>query len=140
MVWIRQIWLRLQTLIGRRRSAQRLADEVQFHLEQQIAENVVAGMRPEEARYEAMRAFGNSTYLKEQARDTWGWTWLEQLASDVRYGARGLCNSPGVTAVAVLTLALGIGANTAIFSLIDAVMLRMLPVQRPEQIMQVAIR
>src|SRR2546430_1457147 len=134
MLWIRRFLLRLQTLLRRNRSARRLNDEIQFHLEQQIAENISAGMHLEEARYAAMRTFGNPTLLKEEARDTWGWTWLEQIAQDVRYALRQLGRSPGFTVAVVLSLALGIGANTAIFSLIDAVMLEMLPVKNPERL------
>ena len=70
MLWVQRFWLRLQTLFGRNRSAERLDDEIQFHLEQQIAENVAAGMSREDARYAAMRAFGNPTVLKEETRDT----------------------------------------------------------------------
>src|SRR5215510_2270485 len=104
MQWIRRFLLRLETLFSRDRSTQRLNDEIQFHLEQQIAENIAAGMDAREARYATTRAFGNSTLLKEQARDAWGWLWLEQLASDVRYGVRILCNSPGFTIIAAVTL------------------------------------
>src|SRR5437016_13535240 len=90
MVWARRFWLRLQTLFRRDRNAKRLDDEIQFHLDQQIAENLAAGMSAQEARYAAMRAFGNPTFLKEETRDTWGWTWLEQVAQDLRYGSRTL--------------------------------------------------
>ncbi|HEX2662300.1 MAG TPA: ABC transporter permease [Candidatus Acidoferrum sp.] len=134
MVWTQRLWVKLQTLFHHNRSTQRLDDEVQFHLEQQIAENIGAGMDAREARYAAMRAFGNSTLLKEEARDTWGWTWLEQISGDIRYALRQLGRSPGFTLAVVFSLALGIGANTAIFSLIDAVMLRMLPVKNPERL------
>ena len=137
MVWARRFWLRLHALFLRNRRAQRLDDEIQFHLEQQIAENISTGMTPKEARSAAMRTFGSPTFLKQETRDTWGWTWLEQIASDLRYGARMLRKNPGFTAVAVLTLALGIGANAAIFTVINAVMLRALPVHHPEELVTV---
>jgi len=111
-----------------------LDDEIQFHLEQQVAENLAAGMSPQEARYAAMRTFGNRTFLKEETRITWGWLWLEQLAQDLRYGLRSLRKDPGFAAVAVLTLALGIGANTAIFNFINAMVIRTLPVERPSEL------
>src|SRR6267378_172820 len=136
MVWAHRFWLRLQTLFRRDRITQRLDDEIQFHLDQQIAENISAGMSPDEARYAAQRTFGNPTFLKEKARDTWGWIWLDQAGQDLRYGLRTLRNSPNFTAVAVLTLALGIGANTAIFSLLDGLVLRDLCVPHPEQLVR----
>jgi len=82
-----------------------LDDEIQFHLEQQIAENVASGMSPQEARSAAMRAFGNPTFLKEQTRGTWGWIWLEQIGQDFRYGIRMLSRNTGFSLVAVLSLA-----------------------------------
>ncbi|HKD49973.1 MAG TPA: ABC transporter permease [Candidatus Acidoferrum sp.] len=126
--------LRLQNLFYRNRSDRHLTDEIRFHLDQQIAENVASGMGPAEARHAAMRTFGNSTLLKEQTRDTWGWTWLEQIGNDLRFGARTLGKSPGFTVAAVVTLALGIGANTAMFSVVQGVVLAPLPYSQPDRL------
>jgi predicted permease len=134
MLWVQRFWLRLQTLFGRNRRAERLDDEIQFHLEQQIAENVAAGMSREEARHTAMRAFGNPSVLKEDTRDTWGWIWLEHVAKDLRYALRRLRMAPGFTVATVLTLALGIGATTSIFALVHAVLLKSLPVANPGEL------
>lgn len=139
MVWVTRFWLRLQTLFRRNQNARRLDAEMQFHLDEQIAENLATGMSPQEARCATMRTFGNRTLLKEQTRDTWGWLWLEQMTQDIRCGLRSLRKNPGFTAVAVLTLALGIGANTAIFQLIDALRLRAIPVKEPLQLVTVQL-
>jgi hypothetical protein len=94
------------------------------------------GLSPEEARREARRAFGNTTLIKEQTHEAWGWAALEHFAQDIRYGVRQLRRAPAFTITAVLILALGIGAVTAVFSLIDAALLRMLPVEKPEQLVE----
>ena len=140
MLWIQRLWIKLQTLFRSERASRLLDDELQFHLEQQIAENVAAGMSQEEARYAAMRVFGNHTMVAENVRETWGWIWLEQMGQDSRHAFRALRKSPLFTAVAILTLALGIGANTAIFSLLDQVLLQALPVKHPEQLVLLAER
>ena len=136
MVSARRLWLRLQTLFRRHRIAQRLHDEIQFHLDQQIAESIAAGMTREEARYAAMRTFGNSTVLKEQTRDTWGWIWLEQLARNLRCASRTLLRAPGFALVAVLVIALGIGATTSLFTVVRSVLLKPLPFKDPSRLIR----
>jgi putative ABC transport system permease protein len=111
--------------------------ELRFHLEHRIADLVAAGVAPEEARRRAQLEFGGLDQVKEECREVGASHILETFIQDIRYGLRQLRRNPGFTAVAVLTLALGIGANTAIFSLIDTVMLRFLPVEKPEELVQV---
>ncbi len=132
-----KIRMRLQMLLHRGREAGRLDAELEFHLEQQIAENRAAGMSPEEARQAALRVFGNPVVLREQARESWSWNWVEALLRDIRVGARTLLRSPGFALTAILVMALGIGANVALFTLVRSVLLRPLPFADPDQLVGV---
>jgi predicted permease len=129
--------LRRKALLNRRQLDRDLRDEVAFHLAMRERRNCEAGMDAEEARYAARRRLGNFTQLKEVCREIWTFGSLEGVMQDIRFGARKLRKSPGFTLVAVLTLALGIGANSAIFTLIYAVMLKSLPVARPSELYRV---
>jgi predicted permease len=118
--------------LAQRRSRERqLADELQFHLEEEAEERQASGISAPEARAAAQRDLGNVTLVQEDARGAWSWTTLKQLAQDLRYGARAMRRNPGFTLLASLSLALGIGANTAIYSLMDALLMRRLPVTDP---------
>ncbi|HZY64002.1 MAG TPA: ABC transporter permease [Edaphobacter sp.] len=125
---------RVSMLFRRRQFDADLEEEMRLHLDLREQEHMQNGFTQTEARSVARRRFGNPTALKERSHMTWGWQWLEDLMHDVKYGVRSMLRSPGITIVALLSLALGIGANTAIFSLIDAVMLRSLPVKDPGQL------
>jgi hypothetical protein len=131
---LREWILRLGGLFDKQRKDRELDQEIESHLQSHIEDNLRLGMRPEEARREALIKLGGVESIKEAYRDQRGLPWIETLCQDIHYGMRQLRKNPGFTTVAVLTLAIGIGANAAIFSLIDALLLKSLPVQRPEQL------
>jgi putative ABC transport system permease protein len=124
MNWLGELRRRLQFLFHRKGFEQDLAEEMNLHLELRAAESSPA----------ARRRFGNLTQLAETSRGVWCWTFIETLVQDIRYGLRTLAANPGFAATAVLSLALGIGANTAIFSMLNAMMLRSLPVEDPHRL------
>jgi putative ABC transport system permease protein len=110
--------MRIAMLLHRGTAATHLDCELKFHLDEQIRENIDAGMSPDAARKAARRAFGNPTLLREQARATWSWTTPESFLRDLRYGARTLGRAPGFAAMAILVMTLGIGANVALFTVV----------------------
>src|SRR5262249_16795815 len=119
-----QLWRRLLFYARRDQFDRELEEEMRFHLEMKAEENIAADVSPEEARYAAQRRFGNQTLLREVSRDMWSFRSLETLFQDLRYGARMLLKNPAFTLIAVITLGLAIGANTAIFSVTSAILLR----------------
>ena len=127
---------KLRWLTQRDRKEAELREELRFHLEEEAEERQRLGLAEDQARWAARRDLGSLTLVQEDTRATWGWTMLEDAWRDLRYGTRLLLRNPSFTAVVVCSLALGIGANTALFSVMDAMMLRMLPVPRPAEIVR----
>jgi putative ABC transport system permease protein len=121
----------------RKRMLEELDQDIREHIERETQDNIERGMTPEEAAYAARRKFGNVMQVKEDARNVWSIVWLEQMVEDMFFGLRMLRKNPSFAAVAILTLALGIGANAAIFSVMNAVLLRPLAMEEPSRVMYV---
>ena len=134
---MQQLRMKALMLFRRRNAAARLNQEIQFHFEQQVAENVAAGMDPAEARAAALRLFGNPTLVREQAQSAWSWNSLGKAWRDLRYAARTLRRSPGFAVLAVTVMALGIGATTSLFTIVRSVLLKPLPFAEPDKLVMV---
>jgi len=137
MRWLDRLGMKFRMLFVRRKADAQLDAELRFHLENQIAENRAAGMSEDEARHTALRAFGNPALLREQARATWSWNGLESLWRDLRYSVRTLCRTPGFTSIAIVVMALGIGANVALFTVVRSVLLKPLPFADPDRLLAI---
>lgn len=131
MRWIDQFRIRTRMLFQRGGAAHRLDAELEFHLEREIAENLAAGMSPQEARYAALRTFGNPALLRDETRATWSWSSLDALLRELRYGFRTLRRTPGFSLIAIAVMALCIGAATSLFTIVRSVLLRPLPFRDP---------
>jgi predicted permease len=132
--WLKEAWLKVKALAMRKRLERDLEEELQFHLAKRAEKNRALGLGAEDARVAARRRFGNVTMIKEDCRENWIFNWMETLWQDVRYAARILAKSPGFAAVVIFSLALGIGANTAVFSAMNTLLLRALPYEHPENL------
>jgi len=137
MRWFEQLRMRVLMLFGRRHADKSLDDELSFHLERQIAENLAAGMTPDEARFSALRTFGNPALLREQSRASWSWNGLESLLRDLHYSVRTLRRSPTFSLMAILVIALCIGAATSLFTIVRSVLLKPLPFRDPDHLVMV---
>lgn len=127
MNFFQQFFFRIIGLFRIREFDREMAEEMTAHVERETEQNIRRGLPRDEAHYAALRAFGGVEQLKERERDARGWRWLDDLSRDVRCAVRQLAKSPGFTAVTVLTLALGVGAATALFSALHGILLRPLP-------------
>jgi len=133
MSWRRE-FAKFGVLFRRSKPVDDLAEEIRAHLEMEEQENLETGMPADEAHYAALRRFGNVTLSQERSREMWGWNSVETLVQDTRYSVRQIGRNPVFTLAAVLTLGLGIGANTAIFSVVNAIVLRPLPYPQPDRL------
>src|SRR2546423_502505 len=125
---------KLAWLLHRRDKEAELRAELEFHVGEESEDRMPEGGSPAEARLEALRELGNVARVAEETRAAWGWTLAEQFAQDLRYALRNMASNKAFSALAILSLALGIGANTAIFSFMDSILLRSLPVDHPERL------
>src|SRR5438477_2803167 len=131
------LWLRFRSLFRRKHVEGELDEEVRFHLDRQVEQNIAKGLPPGEARRRALLAMGVIEQRKEECRDTRRVAFLDNLVKDLRYAMRMIRNSPGFTITAVLTIALGVGVNTTVFSAYNAVALKALPVADPDRVVRV---
>jgi predicted permease len=140
MRWLRQLNMRLRALVRRRRLERELDAELHFHLDEQIAENISAGMSPEEARRSARLALGGVTQVKETVGDQLAWRILDSMMRDLRFAVRSLRRTPVFVLTAAIVLGLGIGANATVFTIVNTLLLRPLPFERADDIVQIRRR
>ncbi len=130
---------RLRMLLHRGQFRRELDEEMRLHLELRHEQQIASGLTLKEAHWSAQRRFGNVNRIKERSHMEWGWSWLETFLQDAGYGLRSMLRTPAITVVALTSLALGIGANTAIFSFLDAIMLRSLPIREPQRLVKLGV-